>query len=335
MIYGQLDRFFVPLDVPAARRYFNDALYVGQTTRGRLRRALQRPGLRRVDRVEGAEVLLEQLGDIRFDAAIYIRDYDTSHRGRVIGLLFRDGESAPFAVAKAQHPPNGAVSLLGEAAALEQMGAFLPPELKTTLPRVLRFQTSSAGELLVVSGAPGRSAYIEIYSFFPSRFIERHLAAASQWLAAFHDATRSRVTDVIGGIEVPHSASHGDFWPRNVLADAAGHVTVVDWEHFHPAASPFIDLFHYPLTYGMNYFRGGTDEEILRKTFVEPNRVSRAVRRYLHDYCERTGLPRALLTPALRRFLETRGRMEDEGAERPGNMPWERLRNAGVAGVPL
>lgn len=328
MTYGELDRFLVPLDAPAARRYFNDALYVPKTTGGRIRRALGRPGLRRVEKVEGMEILLDQLGGFAYDTSIFIRDYDTSHRGRIIGLLFRKDEAAPFAVAKAQQARNDPTSLRGEAAALEQMRAFLPPELKATLPRVLRFQATPEGELLVVAGAPGRSAYIDIYSFFPGRFVDAHFDAAAKWLAAFHDATRSRATSPVGGAEVPLSASHGDFWPRNVLGDAAGNLSVVDWEHFHPAASPFVDLFHYPLTYGLNYFRDQDDEVIFRKTFAGPNRVSRAVQRYLRAYCERTEMPRELLAPALRRFVETHGRMEEEGPERPGAFAWEKFRSA-------
>lgn len=322
MRYGECDRFLVPLDAPLARRYFVYTLYTPQGLQGRLRRAVGRVGLKRVHDTGG----VEQLFDVKHDAAIYLRDYGDSDRKRVVGFFFRNGEPLPHTVAKTQQSRV-------EADALEQMRAFLPPVLKPTLPRVLRIEDS----LLVTTAVPGRSAYVDMQgSLHPSRYIDAHFAAASQWLAAFHDATRSRVTSTIDGVEVPHSASHGDFWPRNVLTDDHGAVAVVDWEHFHPAASPFIDLFHYPLTYGTTFpwnrgYRYPSAEEAFRRTFVENNRLSRAVQRYLHAYCDRTGLPRKLLVPAFRQFLETRGRMHEGVDPRPGTseLPWEKF----VSGV--
>ena len=316
MRYGELDRFLVPLDAPLARRYFNDALYAPRSVGERVRRVLGRPRLRRVPDPGGIDALF----DIPHDAAIYLRDYGHSDRQRVVGFFFRKGEGQPYAVAKTQQSRV-------EGDALEQMRAFLPPALKATLPRVLRFDES----LLVVSGVPGRSAYLDMRgSLVPSRHVDAHFAVAAAWLAAFHDATRSRVSGVIDGCEVHHSAVHGDFWSRNVLTDERGAVSVVDWEHFVAAGSPFIDLFHYALTYGLSYpWKAGygyvEPEDAFRKTFVETNRVSRAVRRYLHDYCDRTGLPHAVLAPALRRFVETRGQMHEGIDPRPGtaDLPWE------------
>lgn len=318
MRYGELDRFLVPLDAPLAKRYFNDALYAPRSAGERVRRALGRPRLRRVPDLGGIDARF----DIPHDTAIYLRDYAHSDRGRIVGFFFREGEAQPYAVAKTQKSRV-------EGDALEQMRAFLPPALKATLPGVLQFEDT----LLVVSGVPGRSAYLDMRgSLTPSRHVDGHFAAAAEWLASFHDATRSRVTSLIDGVEVPHSAVHGDFWSRNVLTDEQGAVSVVDWEHFVSAGSPFIDLFHYPLTYGLSYpwnpgYRYLEPEDAFRKTFVETNRVSRAVRRYLHDYCERTGLPTALLIPALRGYVETRGRMHETIDPRPGtaDLPWEKF----------
>ena len=324
-MYGELDRFLVPLGAPLAQRYFNDALFAPHTIVNRLRRALRRPRLRRTNDTAAIQPLLDRLGrDFRYDTAIFLRDYDNSDRGRVIGFFFRKGEATPFAVGKCD-----AESLRAEGQALEQMGAFLPPALKPTLPRVIL----SNDHLLLTTAVPGRSAYIDLQgSLAPWRSVDAHFEAASQWLAAFHDATRTAVTSVVAGVRVSHAAMHGDFWPRNVLHDAHGNIAVVDWEHFHSSASPFIDLFHYPLAYGMSYpFRGyrfPPEEEAFRKTFVENTRVSRAVRRYLRDYAERTGLPQSVLEPAFRIFVATRGRMEEGVDDRPGtaNLPWEKFR---------
>ena len=330
-MYGELDRFLVPLDAPLARRYFNDALFAPHSLVDRLRRATGRPRLRKTSDTSGIRPLLDRLGgDFRYEAAIFLRDYATSERGRVVGFFFRKGEAMPFAVAK-----SDSTSLNAEAQALEQMRAFLPPALKTTLPRVLQ----SNDHLLVTTAMPGRTAYMDLQgSLMPWRSVDAHFEAAAKWLAAFHDATRTRATSVIDGIEVPHSAMHGDFWPRNVMHDAGGNIAVVDWEHFQSSASPFIDLFHYPLAYGMSYpfhrgYRFPGEEEAFRKTFVENTRVSRAVRRYLRTYATLAGLPEKVLQPAFRKYLETHGRMHAGVEERPGTatLPWEKFRSAGVS----
>jgi len=281
--YGASERFVVPLDAPSARKWFNRTLYVPAGVGGRVRQALARPRLKRIaqlERVEPLVGLLDEVPDaVPRDAVIYVCDYATSDRGRVVAFFFRKGEAAPAAVAKAQFARRDALSLRIETQTLEQMRAFLPPALQPTLPRVLRFHESPRGELLVTSMLPGRSAYVEMRSsLVPSRRVDEHFDAAAQWLAAFHDATRTTVTSTIAGVTVPHSAVHGDFWPRNVLHDGDA-IGVVDWEHFLPAASPFIDLFHYPLAYGIAYFRRASNEEAFRKTFRENNRVSRAVQR--------------------------------------------------------
>ena len=81
-------------------------------------------------------------------------------------------------------------------------------------------------------------------------------------------------------------ASHGDFWAQNLLMNDGGEVGVVDWERFDAVGSPFEDIFHFPLTYGLNFRwrRGATKEEKFRKTFLERNRVSTAVRDYLRRF---------------------------------------------------
>jgi hypothetical protein len=312
----------VPLDAPPARKWFNQTLYVPTGVGGRVRHALGRPRLKRIAKLEGVQPLLALLDEVPDavprDAAIYVRDYESSDRGRVVAFFFRNGEPAPAAVAKAQFARRDALSLRIETQTLEQMRAFLPPALQPTLPRVLRFHESPRGELLVTSMLPGRSAYVEMRSSLaPSRLIDGHFDAAARWLAAFHDATRTTATSTIGGVTVPHSAVHGDFWPRNVLHDGAS-IGVVDWEHFVPAGSPFIDLFHYPLAYGIAYFRRATDPEAFQKTFRENNRVSRAVQRYLRDYASRVGLPEKVLEPAFKMFVETKGRMGANVPPRPG-----------------
>lgn len=321
--YGTLDRFVVTLDAPDVRRWFSHALYVPHGVIGRVRQALRRPRLRPIAEPSGIQHILSMLDEapstVPRDAAIYMQDDQPNDRGRVVAFFFRDGEPAPSAFAKAQFPRRDGLSLRIETQTLEQMRAFLPPATQATLPRVLRYHESPRGELLVTSVLPGRSAYVAMRaSLAPSHHVDAHFDAAARWLAAFHDATRTAVTSVIAGVPVPHSAVHGDFWPRNVLHDEHGAIGVVDWEHFIPAASPFIDLFHYPLAYGITYFHRTSAREAFRRTFRADSRLSRAVQRYLREYATRTGLPQRVLKPAFRTFVETGGRMAANVSLRPG-----------------
>jgi len=290
-MYGELDRFLVPLDAPLARRWFANTLYG--------RRVLGHPRLHRTASTEGIEPLLSLLeevpGTVPSATAVYVRE-----AGRVLGFFFQEGAAEPSVVAKA---PFARL----EAQTLEQMRAFLPPALQSTLPRVLRFHESRRGELLVMSMLPGRPASVEMRSSLaPWRRVDAHFDAAAHWLAAFHDATRTTATTIVNGVAVPHSAMHGSFSPHNVLHDAIGVIGVVGWERFRPAASPFIDLFEYAVAYGASYFHRATPEEAFQRTFFANNRVSRAVQRYIRDYAMRVGLPHKVLSPAFRTFTEAR-----------------------------
>ncbi|HUR82782.1 MAG TPA: phosphotransferase [Thermoanaerobaculia bacterium] len=295
-MYGELDRFLVPLHEPEARRYFTQSLYVPQGPAGRLRRATGRPQLKRASSTQGIEHVLSMLDEvpdlITNESAIYLRDYETSERGRTIAFFH------PAMVVKTQRA-GAAPSLRVESEAIEQMGAFLPPDLKKTLPAVLRYHTSPRGELLAMTALPGRSAYIDMQgSLAPWKYVEEHFDAAAKWLAAFHLATRTSDTSIVKGKEIPHSAMHGDFWPRNVLLSDDGAVGVVDWEHFTHSASPLTDVLHYATTYGINYpwrrYQRVDEKEALRRTFREKNRVSRAVRAYFETYSKLTGITVAM-----------------------------------------
>ncbi|HKR66190.1 MAG TPA: phosphotransferase, partial [Thermoanaerobaculia bacterium] len=122
---------------------------------------------------------------------------------------------------------------------------------------------------------------------------------AARWLGDFHAATH-RGGDV--------TASHGDFWAHNVLSDPkSGRVGVIDWENFSESSSRFVDLFQYPLTYGIGFpwrrYRALDAESAFAKTFFEENRVSAAVRAYFVSYCTRTGVAASRLRAAFREYL--------------------------------
>ncbi len=132
-------------------------------------------------------------------------------------------------------------------------------------------------------------------------------------------------------LRIPLCARHGDFGAWNLLVgrrrqsmggpmlDISG---VVDWEYFETEAAPFADLFHFALTYGLDYpwtpYRKYSPEESFRLAFLEESPVSMAIRSAFSVYCDLTGTPREALRPLfhfflLRRWCETRKGNPDAG----------------------
>lgn len=265
MTFRQIDRFIVDVDSPQAVRYFNRSLRVPWSHAARL--LTRFPFL---TRFLGAPALPQE-------APIIITDYPDSRRRRTVRIVL------PATVIKIRELPAEGPSLAIEAKACERVHPLLP----RSTPRVIRFEQTNDAEVLVLTAVPGTSAYVEMQqAFVPSRLAARHFEAAARWLAELR-----RV--------MPH-ASHGDFWAQNLLISDSGEAGVVDWERFEEEGSPDTDLFHFPLTYGLNFRwrRGATDEEKFANTFLARNRVSLAVRDYLRRF---EATPSALLT-----FLESR-----------------------------
>jgi hypothetical protein len=265
MKFRQIDRFIVDVDSPEAVRYFNRSLRVPWSHAARvlarfpvLTRFLGKPATPR-------------------DAPIVICDYPDSSRRRTIKIVL------PSHIVKIRELPGEDPPLAVEAAACERVHAALPG----STPRVLRFEQTSDAEVLVLTMLPGVSAYVQLQqAFVPARLAGRHFEAAAQWLEKFRRAMPD--------------ASHGDFWAQNLLIREGGEAGVVDWERFAADGLPDADLFHFPLTYGLNFRwrRGATDEERFEKTFLERNRVSLAVRRYLSRF--------GATSSSFRMFLESR-----------------------------
>lgn len=240
---GLIDRFLVPMDAPRVLRYFTETLLVPHGHIERFRSAIRRPRVRRapVDALGSDTVeLLQQIEHALPSSppalrSIILRDYEGTDRARVMAFLFDGDAPAPFAVAKAQRTPH---ELRREAEAIESVRAMLPPQLRGAIPEVLAVDTYERGELLVQTALPGRSAYVTMQSsFVPWRSIDLHFDTAARWLAAFHDSTRVNATCTVGKFTIPMSATHGDFWARNVMHEGTA-LAVVDWEHFSPVAPP-------------------------------------------------------------------------------------------------
>ena len=257
----------------------------------------------------------EPLANLAFERLrVVIHPNEDRDGRRLVVFLFDDNCAAPFAVAKVQSDTRSGW-LQTESAALTRVHDLVTPELRKTIPVVLRAHADSRGEVLVVSALPGRSAWLEMQaSLLPSRRVAAHFEAAARWLAAFHEATRQdqEITSV-----------HGDFWAHNILHDGNS-TAVVDWEHFSAAHSRYIDLFHYPLTYGQAYpwrfYRRVDAETAFAKTFLKRNHLSRAVRAYLDSYCAATGIRPPRMAAAFRELLAN-------GSPHPGvrNLPWSRF----------
>ena len=265
MKFRQIDRFVVDVDSPQAVRYFNRSLRVPWSHTARL--------------LTRFPFLTRFLGTAasRQEAPIVITDYPDSRRRRTVRIVL------PATVIKIRELPSEGASLAVEADACERVQPLLP----RSTPRLIRFEKTNDAELLVLSAVPGVSAYVAMQqAFAPSRLAARHFDAAARWLAELR--------------RVLPRASHGDFWAQNLLITDRGEAGVVDWERFESEGTPDADLFHFPLTYGLNFRwrRGATDEEKFAKTFLERNRVSLAVR----DYLSRFGAT----SSAFLTFLESR-----------------------------
>jgi aminoglycoside phosphotransferase (APT) family kinase protein len=286
---------------------------------------------------------------------ILLEDYADSRRHSVLVFLFGANRPGPSAVMKLRYTGPKTDGLLREKSALDTVGPRLERELQATVPRALAHEETGTGEeSLLLTSVPGRSAYAELRnSFRPESLPARHFRTAAVWLARFHLASRSprafepagerrsvreilsaaegsddlrwldELDEICAGRPLSMSFSHGDFWARNLLvpprADALP--SVVDWECFEEEAPPFVDLFHFPISYGWIYPWPGqkSTEEIFRLTFLEKTPVSRAVRRYLRTYCDETGLDRRALKPLLHLYLLTRfSRLALRHLGRPG-----------------
>ena len=334
--YGVAGRFLVPLE-GAPLRYFHHVLFVPYRARDRLARWLPaavgarlvlatRTASEEADPLSAAlgvpaselleETLLRGRASLR---AIVLRD-PIGSRAQIMAFVFVEGDEHPVAVLKQRPIGNRAPSLRREWDVLCGAAA-LPADLRASVPRPLAFRTHGGTERLLLSWLPGRSAYAQMRSAVrPQRHLRDHFEQAASWLARFHsDTRRAGAPATSSAPAVVSSAAHGDFWPRNVLFQAGRLTGVVDWEHARDAASPYEDLFHFPLTYGLSYPWAGrrpiSPEAAFRSTFLADNALSRAVTLYFRRYCAETGLDPAVLRTLFEAYLVTWSRRgEDEAA---------------------
>jgi hypothetical protein len=116
--------------------------------------------------------------------------------------------------------------------------------------------------------------------------------------------------EVARGLTLPSVSAHGDFWARNLLLGPGGRAGVVDWEHARLEAEPLDDLFHFAVSYALDYpwsrYRRLPPEPALRRGFTGDGPVARAIAAYLGAVSEPLGLEREALRPLLAAHLLTR-----------------------------
>lgn len=189
------------------------------------------------------------------------------------------------------------------------------PEVRSLtgrLPRVVRRGVVAGNRVLVETRLPGRRATVgaadgtaalaaisELHASTAERrtvdaemlrdWVDEPLAALRRLPSlARHEAAMDRLTatlhEAFAGRELLVSATHGDFWPGNVLVTDDGEgprVTgIVDWENARRIGLPDTDLLHWWLT-------------------TQPVELGAAVRNVLASPPSRNDLPAALPNPQL------------------------------------
>jgi len=271
---------------------------------------------------------------------------DGSRTDRLIVLLFLPDQEQPTVALKIAPASAGSLTrerdALGHLHATlpEDLAASLPR------PGLLQQQGEwQVLPLSIVEGRPAYVEMQA--SWQPRRHVARHLECASHWLARFHRETASGDAFLSqpaeqhtvmkwatrlekAGVEetrwfeallhrcqrdpISLSAGHGDFWARNLLVPdcsrQCGHPPlpgVIDWESYRPRQLPFVDLFHFAVTYGLNYlwarYRRIEPLAALRSTFIDDTHLSREIRHCFNSYCLRMELDPAHLGPFFQLYL--------------------------------
>ncbi|PWT91795.1 MAG: hypothetical protein C5B54_04655 [Acidobacteria bacterium] len=96
------------------------------------------------------------------------------------------------------------------------------------------------------------------------------------------------------GLAIPRTASHGDFWPGNVLMNDSK-IGVIDWDYFEPDQFPFNDAFLFITSYARTYpwqsWRWASRKEAFAHAFLEKNWFSQLMKETITDYLQELGIP--------------------------------------------
>jgi aminoglycoside phosphotransferase (APT) family kinase protein len=273
------EHVFIPLDVPAAWRWYVHTLARPRSARGRLLvGALRRAG----GALNAARYLVRRVVVVKQDSRGTGRLRAVVLSGqRLVVFAFRPGAASPAFVIKipARAADNAATE--GEHRVLRHLRGSLssPADVPSPLS-LITVQSLSVAIESVVGGTPldggwrpgaaGVAASVSrmracaswLIRFHQETEIERRLwlqSAPPPWFAASLEPYERRFpmtrdervlfaaarehAQTLTGTTVPLVYQHRDFRPANVLWDD-GHVRVVDWEGCRPGA-PLADLLHF------------------------------------------------------------------------------------------
>jgi hypothetical protein len=221
-------------------------------------------------------------------------------------LLFDSGSAQPRAALKVR-PAGG--PLWREHETLMELHARLPPALARAVPRPIGYSEEDAWEALLLPWHRGHSPYVEMQRLLrPARRAGVHLQAAARWLAELHAATREPA-EPRHDEDVPLAFGHGDYWPRNLLLQGHTVSAVLDWERSGPGRPVTEDVFHFALTYALNFrwtaAGRAAPDEAFRRGFLHRGPVSAEIGRFLRSYCTAMRLPPRLLGVLFERQLPT------------------------------
>jgi len=215
---------------------------------------------------------------------------DADPAGKV-SLLLLDRAGSPRAVAKVSRRRDDDGRLEAEYAALQRLRDRPLPRVGPSVPRPLLLERFSGRPALVTTAVPGAPLSVRYHHpghVSSPRRVAADLAAAGQWLAAFHDDVgttavscqevwltqlvplferyrgtigwsewegelfermRSWVGD-LAEVRVPMTFVHGDYCIGNLLLDGDVVSGVVDWELGRGVAPALTDVFKLPASYG-------------------------------------------------------------------------------------
>jgi hypothetical protein len=233
----------------------------------------------------------------------------------------------PIVVLKVRPSDGSASGFADEAQALAAVRAPLSRGLGDLIPVPLAHRSAEGVEVLATGYVPGRALPLDTTpAATAKRGVRRRLVAVAATLARLQAGLGHDVDQVADGSVWPDAAGderwsrelrerlavrplplmrvHGAFRPEHLLADGRRITGIVGWSNHRPAALPTEDLFHFILSFARlvdRRSRGGP--RLISRTFVERNRVSRAVRDALLRYGEQRELGLPTLDGLLRLHL--------------------------------
>jgi hypothetical protein len=337
----------VPTGAPQAVRWFVDSVWTPRSRRerwlGRLAARLPAAAalslLARGSRARGAlgaadtgrRLLRAAAGD-QASGSCALGWSGYAGTGRALDFVFLAGESLPRWVLKWGRMGVGA-SLSDERDRLVRVRTLLAgtsaDELVETLPEPLAYGVDGEHEWLLLSALQGRTLDADL-ARAPRDGARgrRHLVLGAEWLGRFHGGTEpgpeagrelelapgelgaelESLARAIADGALPRAASHGDFWPRNILVtpDLARVSGVVDWESARAGGLAHGDLFDFVLSYAALVAEGAGAERAMaafRLAILSPEAFAGGVRAGLDAYAETAGLAPRWLEPLFRLYL--------------------------------